>query len=434
MWLNGATPTALREGVRVPSSRQPTWKLRFREAAYQSSQHNLVTLTRLIERCLLSSSTPLPCPRSCPYLTSAHRTIRSAMDPPNTNGIQYDQYALTTMRQFLASAIVSFLIESVLFGAFTVTYTQGTWSLLRIGSRSKPSRREWAVSLASTVMLILALGHLILSLQDLLYGFVTHSGSLDSVYAALDDSFLNPKLGVYITQMLIGDMFMMYRLFIVWNRRKRVIIAPAILTTIGAVTGYWSLIEGSVLEFNGSPIIFCVTSIFTNVLSTVLIMWRILRPSRGATVPPPLFTRRFALARTVAEAIVQSAAIYTVASTSLLVTYFVSPNVGYLSCLNIFPSLIGLVFSFIVLRVAKRRPKQDPDSMPWQTQRNTRLDEGDERIPTVPMTRRSCVLLTPPVQIHLSPLSSSADTLPVARSDFGSVVNIHQKPLVLERL
>ncbi|KAJ8480958.1 hypothetical protein ONZ51_g6305 [Trametes cubensis] len=329
------------------------------------------------------------------------------MDPPNTNGIQYDQYALTTMRQFLASAIVSFLIESVLFGAFTVTYTQGTWSLLRIGSRSKPSRREWAVSLASTVMLILALGHLILSLQYLLYGFVTRSGSLESVYAALDDSFLNPKLGVYITQMLIGDMFMMYRLFIVWNRRKRVIIAPAILTTVGAVTGYWSLIEGSVLEFNGSPIIFCVTSIFTNVLST---------------------------ARMVAEAIVQSAAIYTVASTSLLVTYFVSPNVGYLSCLNIFPSLIGLVFSFIVLRVAKRRPKQDLDSMPWQTQRNTRLDEGDERIPTVPMTRRSGVLLTPPVQIHLSPLSSSADTLPVARSDFGSVVNIHQKPQVLERL
>ena len=180
-YLRAQTPTALREGVRVPSSRQPTWKLRFREAAYQSSQHNLVTLTRLIERCLLSSSTPLPCPRSCPYLTSAHRTIRSAMDPPNTNGIQYDQYAvrllvslerdatsdlshhscpgqLTTMRQFLASAIVSFLIESVLFGAFTVTYTQGTWSLLRIGSRSKPSRREWAVSLASTVMLILALG------------------------------------------------------------------------------------------------------------------------------------------------------------------------------------------------------------------------------------------------------------------------------------
>ncbi|KAH9903271.1 hypothetical protein C8Q73DRAFT_45728 [Cubamyces lactineus] len=258
----------------------------------------------------------------------------------DTDGIQNDQYALTTMRQLLASVIASFFIETLLFGAFTVTYTQGTWSLLRIGSRSKPSRREWIVSFASTVMFILALGHLILSLQDLLDSFVTHSGSLESVYAALDDSFLNPKLGVYITQTLIGDVFMMYRLFIVWNRRKRVVIAPAILTAIGAVTGYWSLIEGSVLEFNGSPIIFCVTSICTNVLSTGLIMWRILRPLRQATVPPPLLARRFALARTVAEAIVQSAAIYTVASASLLITFFASPHVGYLACLNIFPSLI----------------------------------------------------------------------------------------------
>ena len=69
-------------------------------------------------------------------------------------------------------------------------------------------------------------------------------------------------------------------------------------------------------------------------------MWRILRPSKEATVPPPLLARRFALARTVAEAIVQSAAVYTVASASLLITFFASPHVGYLACLDIFPSLI----------------------------------------------------------------------------------------------
>ena len=62
------------------------------------------------------------------------------------------------MQQEVASVLVSFFLESLLFGAFVVTYTQGTWRLLQVGNaRSKPSRRECAILLASTVMFVLAL-------------------------------------------------------------------------------------------------------------------------------------------------------------------------------------------------------------------------------------------------------------------------------------
>ncbi len=44
--------------------------------------------------------------------------------------------------------------------------------------------------------------------------------------------------------------------------------------------------------------------------------------------------------RRVVEAIVQSAAIYSTASIALVVTSFLSPNIGYVACLSVFPQLI----------------------------------------------------------------------------------------------
>ncbi|KAJ2993435.1 hypothetical protein NUW54_g7720 [Trametes sanguinea] len=83
-------------------------------------------------------------------------------------------------------------------------------------------------------------------------------------------------------------------------------------------------------------------------------MWRTLRSAYGSA-PPKLMSRRFTLKhRKVVEAILQSAAIYSAASIVLVITYFTSPTVGYNLCVGVFPSLIGLVFSFIVLRLAKR--------------------------------------------------------------------------------
>lgn len=75
------------------------------------------------------------------------------------------------------------------------------------------------------------------------------------------------------------------------------------------------------------------------------------------------------LLRKVVEGIIQSAAVYSAASIVLVITVFVSPHVGYVACLNVFPALFvsflivsrdvlvpeysfqGLVFSSIVIRL-----------------------------------------------------------------------------------
>ncbi|KAI8992756.1 hypothetical protein BD414DRAFT_482116 [Trametes punicea] len=282
----------------------------------------------------------------------------------STDGLDYDNYTLGVMRQLLKSCIVSLFIESLFFGAFTIPYTMGMWSLLRLGFPGTPSRRDWAFALASSTMFVLALVHLALSLRLSIVGFVSHAGSLESVYDALDDAsvFFDNTLGscrfaIYVTQTLIGDGFMIYRLYIVWSSNLKVVILPAVLLVIGTAAGYVSVVN---LFGPITPLVFFGLSFFTNILSTILIMWRILRSAYGPAAPK-LMTRRFSLKyRKVVEAIVQSAAIYSTASISLCVMLFVSPNVGFYACLGVFPSLMGLVFSFIILRLSRRSRELAP--------------------------------------------------------------------------
>ncbi|KAJ8456510.1 hypothetical protein ONZ51_g12083 [Trametes cubensis] len=251
------------------------------------------------------------------------------MDTPDVDD-QYDASAIVDMRGLMTSSIVSFAIETLFCGAFTITYAANTWALLRIGRRGKPPMRDWGIFVASTAMFCLALTHLTLSLELILLGFVQHAGSISSVFSILDSTsdfddgdplsaaIFTAKVAIYVTQTLIGDAFMIYRLYVIWGGRKKILIFPALL-------------------FLGS---------------LALVMWRILRSGRDATAPPA-FLKRMSMTRKAAEAIVQSAAIYSIASIALVITYLLSPNMGWSACLNVFPPLIGLVFSFIVKRITR---------------------------------------------------------------------------------
>ncbi len=103
-------------------------------------------------------------------------------------------------------------------------------------------------------------------------------------------------------------------------------------------------------------------------LALALIMWRVFSKSSVNRYTP--LSARLKLFRKVTEAILQSAAIYSMASVTLIATLFISVDIGFVVCIGVFPSLIvsihsfqcfhsnvltrgaakGLVFFFIVLR------------------------------------------------------------------------------------
>ena len=73
------------------------------------------------------------------------------------------------------------------------------------------------------------------------------------------------------------------------------------------------------------------------------IMYRVLRSSHQVQAHWKWHSRTwFNLLnyRRVIQALIQSAAMYSLASISLIITFFLSPNIGYVACLSIFSPLI----------------------------------------------------------------------------------------------
>ncbi|PIL26563.1 hypothetical protein GSI_12321 [Ganoderma sinense ZZ0214-1] len=214
------------------------------------------------------------------------------------NDIQLDDNGRHAEMDLLNSRIVGLFLESLVCGIFMVAYSIGTWTLLRGDQRVSLSRRNKLLLGVNTLMLALAVAHLCLTLQTTLYGFVVKGDTRQTAYDALfDDSiFFSPENEVqfylYVTQTMIGDGFM--------NSRER--------------------------------------------LRQGLIMWRVLRLKSSEAQEHWGWHSRaifnFVRYRRVFEAIVQSAAIYSAASISLLVTLFISHNVGFYACLSVFPPLI----------------------------------------------------------------------------------------------
>ncbi|KAJ3009623.1 hypothetical protein NUW54_g2725 [Trametes sanguinea] len=253
------------------------------------------------------------------------------------------------VRSLLSPYIIALFFEALLFGAFSITFIAGLWSIMRVGYPGKPSIKDRVIALASTVMWGLALAHVVLSLRVETNGFAEHAGTARTVHKALVDQSSwtadgsrigNARFIILVVQTLLGGVLMIFRVFALWGGRVRTIVLPGLLMIAGA---------GASLTL--IPFLFYVFSFLANAICTGLIMWRTLRSGDGSA-PPKFASRRFTLAlHKVMEAILQSAAIYSAAYIVLLLANILSSV--FVVFIGGFPSLIGLALSLIVLRLAQ---------------------------------------------------------------------------------
>ncbi|KAI0691734.1 hypothetical protein C8Q76DRAFT_803246 [Earliella scabrosa] len=248
----------------------------------------------------------------------------------------------------LARVIILF-IESLLFDAFVIIYHLGVGELLFTIQPHTGWTRNRVYTSAITAMLFLAAVHLGATVHQTMDGFVDNGESRESAYHAFFDVGVSTgQYYAYVTQTLIGNALMVHRIADIWNGRKSVIFAPMILSALAAISGY---LVGYI------RVIFFIFSFAENMASTIIILWGSLpmahqeasSSSRSATN----------VLRSVFDALMQSAAIYSVATVSLVVTWFVSPNVGQPICAAVLIQLIGIVFSNIVVRLARESAKSD---------------------------------------------------------------------------
>ncbi|PIL26317.1 hypothetical protein GSI_12073 [Ganoderma sinense ZZ0214-1] len=318
---------------------------------------------------LLPTFSELTPPRSISIRLAYIVDMVNAVDDV-TSGI-YPAVDGQTVRSTLTAGIISVTLESIAFGTLVVAYTICGWTLLHRHRAETParSRRHLALLSASTAMFMLAFIHEAIDIHIILSSFLMEHYNLFTIAVQLDglDAVTSAvgaaKFAIYVTQLLIGDGIMIYRAYVVWDRSFKVIIPPFILLAGELVLGYFVSLAGPFApEAWGLNIAvlsnaFFVISVVTNILSSGLIMARILwftsRTQKVFRVSLDSQDGRLKnVTWRVLESILQSAAIYSVASISLAVTSFTSTTSAFPACHSVFPSVIGLVFLLIAMRIS----------------------------------------------------------------------------------
>ncbi|KAI0742382.1 hypothetical protein C8Q80DRAFT_904171 [Daedaleopsis nitida] len=242
------------------------------------------------------------------------------------------------LRPELMFVLLALVFATLLYGAFVVTYAISTWILLTARRGRDKGWKIWIVFGMNTLLLIFATMHLGIALLQTFEAFIWHD--TETITPAIFRFSLKTQVGrplqimkfvVYVTEMLMVDSFMIYRLYVVWNWRKYVVAIPILLLLSNTIIGY------TLLFFRNNLVLmptFYILSFLTNAVCTVLIMWRVIRSRSGLSGGSHLSLWA------VVEAIVESAAIYSAASLALIISFFVSKNVVYRACLNTFTVLI----------------------------------------------------------------------------------------------
>lgn len=251
--------------------------------------------------------------------------------------------------------VVALVGECCFFGIFTTFFFITLWVLF-----NKSSTGHTSCFLVSTVcsLYILTVTHLSIDVCRAVQAFVADAdiphGSV-VFYGKLNEPTVIAKTAVYALETVLADSFFVWRCYIVWNKHWPIIVLPTIMvvgTTASAAGLCWAASKAKpgnvVFE---SVLVPWVTSAWvmtlaTNVTCTGLISFRIWRSQRllkqagmSSTLLPVMII------------VIESGAIYSAALVSGLATYAAGNNALYV--INDFiPSLLGIVFTTVIIRVA----------------------------------------------------------------------------------
>ncbi|PIL26544.1 hypothetical protein GSI_12302 [Ganoderma sinense ZZ0214-1] len=255
---------------------------------------------------------------------------------------------ILTEHDIQLSSTVSLIAQSILSVVFVVAYQRARSTLLK-RSASGSLQRGSLVHLAALVaMAFLALANVIMSILDS-RSIAGYQGKLDTAYKTFDDQYFlfmsvrGVQFYLFMAQTMVANMLMIYTFYAKsecddYPRAGSHAIGYAIL---GNIFGFCAF-ANSLWAFE-----FLFLSAGINVLTSVPLMWASLRNSDTAWGPRAAV--RFLCSRKFFDAMIQSAALYRVASLSLLVTFHLDPNVLFYPNISILSPLMGIAFSLAAM-------------------------------------------------------------------------------------
>ncbi|KAF8064872.1 hypothetical protein FPV67DRAFT_1671177 [Lyophyllum atratum] len=258
--------------------------------------------------------------------------------------------------------LAAVLAESLFYGIYFVLLIQCTEALIfRAKTRGENLLKPMPITAA--VLFVTITVHWVLDLMLAFEAFIrptdpgycvtpTGLNPAEKVYLNLPDVKNVLTSGFYVLTTLVGDGFMIYRLYIVWSRNYFIIIPPVIMCvalsiTGGMVTYLFSQATTPLFQAAGAWITSCfVLTFLCNLYSTGLIAFRIFRSNKQfgrASVDLGSGVNK------IIEILVESAVLYGICITLALGTYVGNSNVQF-AVVAINGPVIGIIFCMIVAR------------------------------------------------------------------------------------
>ncbi|KAJ8502353.1 hypothetical protein ONZ45_g11850 [Pleurotus djamor] len=270
--------------------------------------------------------------------------------------------------------LVSLFVEAVLFGFVLVSFPPCIHALLwSNGARKPPSSIQWPMLLVAIVLAAFATLEMSLTLLHSIKAFILYKGAGGPIEQLTNISDWMNIMGTVnvVFPIIFGDGVLIYRCWIVYGKAYWVIVVPLFLLLGSFITAIWSIVLEVTLQSRVTlqfvklkPIILTstLTTLFQNILTTSLIIWRIWRVDRetaqyfntlqasGDTIyQPPGRPHPPTRLRQVLRIVIESGLLLTVIAIVSTVVYVVNGN-AFLVVGNAQTQAISIAFNLIIIR------------------------------------------------------------------------------------
>ncbi|KAK7440809.1 hypothetical protein VKT23_016887 [Stygiomarasmius scandens] len=262
------------------------------------------------------------------------------------------------------ATFISFFCETMLHGMYTVLFLTLLHSFWRVTYLRHHSDELMSIKALTVVLYFVTTVHLAIAFRQYLYAFVVNNDA-NQVFEHVGDATLTLiQLGIEFTNSFFADSILIWRVWVLFNRRYIVIAVPVMLllgSTSSAYIFLWkaSKIKGSTSDFfeiftpdlQNWSIVSATCTILTNLLSTGLIAGRIWYHNRlmERAMGNPAMTRKY---QTILLTFLESGALYSLAWIILMILDLVG-SAAIITILDIIAQLTGIVPTVIVLLISR---------------------------------------------------------------------------------
>ncbi|KAK0475551.1 hypothetical protein IW261DRAFT_1495008 [Armillaria novae-zelandiae] len=257
--------------------------------------------------------------------------------------------------------LVSLFVDSVFYGFYLITFFSCFHGLLTTNDGRLKSRSaiNYTMVAASLWMLVFSTLQVSCHLRFVLDAFVYSDNKPVDTLSDMPNPVNVMLLVTYVAQTFMGDCILLYRCWVIYDRRWMIVICPILMciaeTGCGIAAVYLETTLGdgsSITDPRLFPLIITLQSLTltTNVITTFLIVHRIwtIHSAIRRLVPS---TKNHPLKNSLVV-LIESASVYTASVAVLLIVYVLRSNADYVIS-DLIVQVIGITFNLIIIRFAR---------------------------------------------------------------------------------